>query len=82
MNKYLKEISEILRYKELLRNLVATDIKVRYKRSVLGFIWVMLNPLLIMLVLYIVFSALFNVSVISFQVLLYGISSLRAHPRR
>ena len=37
--RYLKEISEILRYKELLRNLVATDIKVRYKRSMLGFIW-------------------------------------------
>ncbi|MBI5099763.1 MAG: ABC transporter permease [Nitrospirae bacterium] len=64
MYKYLKEISEIIRYKELLRNLVSTDIKVRYKRSVLGFIWVMLNPLLIMLVLYIVFSALFHVSVV------------------
>jgi ABC-type polysaccharide/polyol phosphate export permease len=64
MYKPFKEISEIIRYKELLRNLVSTDIKVRYKRSVLGFIWVMLNPLLIMLVLYIVFSALFHVSVV------------------
>ncbi|MBI5739439.1 MAG: ABC transporter permease [Nitrospirae bacterium] len=64
MYNSLKEVSEILRYKELLRNLVSTDIKVRYKRSVLGFIWVMLNPLLIMLVLYIVFSTLFKVSVV------------------
>ncbi|RJQ18398.1 MAG: ABC transporter permease [Nitrospiraceae bacterium] len=64
MFKSLKEMSEILRYKELLRNLVSTDIKVRYKRSVLGFMWVMLNPLLIMLVLYIVFSTLFHVSVV------------------
>jgi ABC-2 type transport system permease protein len=64
MLKSFKEIREIIRYKELLRNLVSTDIKVRYKRSVLGFIWVMLNPLLIMLVLYIVFSTLFHVSAV------------------
>lgn len=56
------EIREIIRYKELLRNLVIKDIKVRYKRSVLGFLWVMLNPLLMMLVLNIVFSNLFKVS--------------------
>lgn len=57
-----REIKEIIRYRELLRNLVMKDIKVRYKRSVLGFMWVMLNPLLIMLVLNIVFSGIFNVS--------------------
>lgn len=57
-----REIREIIRYRELLRNLVIKDIKVRYKRSVLGFLWVMLNPLLMMLVLNIVFSGLFKVS--------------------
>ncbi|MFN3481187.1 MAG: ABC transporter permease, partial [Thermodesulfovibrionales bacterium] len=57
-----REIKEIIRYRELLRNLVIKDIKVRYKRSVLGFLWVMLNPLLMMLVLNIVFSGLFKVS--------------------
>jgi ABC-type polysaccharide/polyol phosphate export permease len=58
----LKEIREITKYRELLRNLVLRDIKVRYKRSVLGFAWVMLNPLLIMLILYIVFSGLFKIT--------------------
>ncbi|GAB4415718.1 MAG: ABC transporter permease [Thermodesulfovibrionales bacterium] len=57
-----REFREIIRYRELLRNLVIKDIKVRYKRSVLGFLWVMLNPLLMMLVLNIVFSGLFKVS--------------------
>jgi ABC-type polysaccharide/polyol phosphate export permease len=57
-----REIREIIRYRELLRNLIIKDIKVRYKRSVLGFLWVMLNPLLMMLVLNIVFSGLFKVS--------------------
>ncbi|MEW6002916.1 MAG: ABC transporter permease [Nitrospirota bacterium] len=62
MLKILKEAVEITRYRELLRNLVTRDIKVRYKRSILGFVWVMLNPLLMMLVLYMVFSELFKVS--------------------
>ncbi len=56
------EFFAIVRYKELLRNLVARDIKVRYKRSILGFLWVMLNPLLMMLILSMVFSELFKVT--------------------
>lgn len=63
MIEALKEAKEIYKYRELLRNLVVRDIKVRYKRSVIGFLWVMLNPLLIMLILNIVFSELFKVSI-------------------
>jgi ABC-2 type transport system permease protein len=62
MVERLGEISEIIRYKELLRNLVSRDIKVRYKRSVLGFVWVMLNPLLMMLIMNMVFSSIFRIS--------------------
>lgn len=62
MAEYTDEIAEILKYKELLRNLVTRDIKVRYKRSVIGFIWVMLNPLLMMVILNIVFAQLFQVT--------------------
>lgn len=52
----LFEFTELLRYRFLITNLVSRDLKVRYKRSVLGFIWVMLNPLLTMAVISIVFS--------------------------
>ncbi len=52
------EFKELLRYRYLVTNLVARDLKIRYKRSVLGFIWVMLNPLLTMAVMVVVFSAL------------------------
>ncbi len=58
----LAEVVEIVCHRELLRNLVIRDIKVRYKRSVLGFIWVMLNPTLTMLVLSVVFAELFRVT--------------------
>lgn len=56
----LLEIKEIARYKELLRNLVLRDIKKRYKRSALGFLWVMLDPLLMMLIFYLIFSQVFG----------------------
>jgi ABC-2 type transport system permease protein len=47
-------------YRELLKNLVVRDIKVRYKRSVLGFAWMMINPLVTMVVLWLVFHELFR----------------------
>jgi ABC-2 type transport system permease protein len=48
------------RYFDLLHNLVSRAIKQRYKRSVLGFAWTMLNPLLTMVILSVVFSAVFG----------------------
>jgi ABC-type polysaccharide/polyol phosphate export permease len=50
-------------FRELLRNLVVRDIKKRYKRSALGFLWVMVDPLLMMLVFYIIFGTFFGRSV-------------------
>jgi ABC-2 type transport system permease protein len=58
----------------LLKQLVVRDFKTKYKRSVLGILWSFLNPLLTMLVLYIVFSTLFKSSIANFPVyLLSGI---------
>lgn len=45
-------------WRDLLRELVIRDLKVRYKNSVLGFAWSMVNPLLQLLVYYVVFSYL------------------------
>ena len=47
-------------YSELIKNLVASDLKVKYQSSILGFAWSMLNPLLMMLVLYAVFNNIFR----------------------
>jgi len=74
VRELLKEIAEVARYRELLKNLVLRDLKVRYRRSVLGFVWVMLNPLLMMLVLSVIFSEIFKVSTKNYTVyLLSGI---------
>ena len=48
--------SRLIRAVDLLRELVARDIKVRYKRSFLGIAWTLLNPLAQMLVLSFVFT--------------------------
>jgi len=48
------------RYRSLLGNLIVRDIKVKYRRSVLGILWSVLNPLLMMLVITAVFSNIFR----------------------
>ena len=50
------------RYRFLLRQLVARDFKVKYKRSVLGVAWSLLYPLLTMSVMALVFSNVFRFS--------------------
>ena len=44
----------------LLYNLVSTEFKLRYRRSVLGVVWSMLNPLLMMVVMVLIFSNIFR----------------------
>lgn len=61
---------ELLHYKELLRQLVIKDIKLKYRRSYLGYVWSILNPLLMMTVLVIVFSQLFRFDIPNFAVYL------------
>jgi lipopolysaccharide transport system permease protein len=50
----------IFKYKELITNLVKSELKTKYSNSVLGFAWSLLNPLLMMIVLYYVFSNMFK----------------------
>lgn len=50
--------AQLFRYRDLVWNLVARDLKVRYKNSVLGIVWSMLNPLGMMLVFTVVFTIL------------------------
>lgn len=54
------ELRDLVHNASLLRELVHRDLTVRYKRSVLGFLWTMLHPLLLMLIFLGVFSQLFR----------------------
>lgn len=57
----IEELRELFRYRNLVSQMVRRDIVTRYKRSVLGVAWTMLNPLGTTLVLTIVFSQVFSV---------------------
>ncbi len=58
----IDEILGLVKYRELLFQFVSRAIKTRYKRSFLGIVWTLLNPLLTMIVLTLVFSNLFRFS--------------------
>ncbi|HHQ49044.1 MAG TPA: glycosyltransferase, partial [Acidobacteria bacterium] len=61
-------IADLLQYTDLLRLLVGTNLKTRYKRSLLGVAWTLLNPLATMVVMTIAFSALFRFSLPDYPV--------------
>lgn len=63
MKKY---IDNFLKFKPLLTELVARDIKIKYRRSVLGVLWTVLNPLGMMIILSIVFSNFFKFDIENF----------------
>ena len=70
-SSHLRELAE---YKDLVIRLAWSDFKLRYKSSALGFFWSLLEPLLMLLVLYVVFSNLMRVQVEHYQLfLLLGI---------
>src|SRR5690242_16407849 len=54
----LDELYLLWRYRSLVWELIVRDIKIRYKRSVLGIAWTMLAPLLNMIALTLVFSSI------------------------
>lgn len=67
-------MTHLLRYRDLVWYLVARDLKVRYRRSTIGFLWTMLQPLLTMGVLAVVFSAVFRFEIKNYPV--YALSGI------
>ena len=63
-------IQNFVKFKPFLKELVSRDVKVKYRRSILGVLWTLLNPLLMMTVLSIVFSNLFKFDIENFPLYL------------
>lgn len=63
-------LAAVQKYRFLIKQLVDRDFKAKYKRSVLGVFWSFLNPLLNMLVQYVVFSNMFKFDIPNFPVYL------------
>lgn len=69
--KLTRYLREFWKYRDLLVLLVQKDIKLKYRRSWLGYIWSILNPLLVMLVMTVVFSTMFSRNIDNFPVYLF-----------
>jgi ABC-2 type transport system permease protein len=67
-SRAVDEARAVWRYRGLVHELVVRDIKVRYKRSVLGIVWTMLAPLLNMVALTLVFSTILKQQVDNYPV--------------
>ena len=71
-----KRLREIVEYRDLLRNMIITELKLRYRDSALGFLWTVLNPLFFLLILSIVFSKIMKIQIPNYTIfLLCGLTS-------
>lgn len=70
MSKLIRRLSIFRNYQPLLSQLVTKDIKLKYRRSFLGYFWSILNPLLIMIIMVIVFSNMFRFDIKNYPVYL------------
>jgi ABC-2 type transport system permease protein len=69
-----ERVTEIWRYRELLVAFSRTELKVKYKNSVLGFAWSMLNPAMYLVVYWVVFDLILGSGIPNFPIyLLSGI---------
>src|SRR3974377_1587233 len=66
-------VRETYRYRELIWALSLKELKIRYKRSVLCFLWALLNPALMMLVLTIVFSTILRFPIPHYAIFLLSV---------
>lgn len=73
-NKLIQYLQEFWKYRDLLKLLVNKNIKLKYRRSWLGYVWSVLNPLMIMIVMSVVFSAMFKRNIENFPVYLFAAS--------
>jgi len=66
-----QQIKELYAYREMLKNLVAKELRARYKGSVFGFLWTFFNPLLVLVVYSIVFSFVMRVQMERYPLFLF-----------
>lgn len=66
----IKQVKQFAQFNELLKQLILRDVKLKYRRSYLGYLWSILNPLMLMMVLVVVFSNLFRFDIPNFPLYL------------
>ena len=76
MKKTLARLQGLYKFKDLVKQLVVKDIKLKYRRSFLGYVWSVLNPLMVMVVMYLVFSKMFRFNIENYSAYMIIVQTL------
>lgn len=68
----IKHLKELQASRAVLQQLVRQQLILRYRRTVLGYLWTLINPLLMMSITAVVFSALFKLDLTNYTVFLFA----------
>ena len=68
----MRYLSEIKEHRNVLDQLVRQQLTLRYRRTFFGYLWTLLNPLLMMSVTAVVFSAVFKMDLKTYAVFLFS----------
>lgn len=68
----VRNASEVFQYRSVLKQLVHQYLTLRYRRTALGYLWTLINPLLMMGVTAVVFSSLFKLDLATYSVFLFA----------
>lgn len=71
-NKIFSFFTEIYKLRYALSQLISQQLILRYRRTSLGYLWTLLNPILMMSVMALVFSSLFKTDLKNFIIFLFG----------
>lgn len=70
-NQLLHRLREVIKYRSMLYSLIMSELRTRYRASVLGFLWTFINPLLMLIVYSIVFSIIMRINMNHYSVFLF-----------
>jgi lipopolysaccharide transport system permease protein len=71
MSAMMENLAELRQYRALLFSLIARELQVRYRGSVLGFLWTFLNPILQMVVYSLVFGVYQRIAMPNYSYFLF-----------
>jgi ABC-type polysaccharide/polyol phosphate export permease len=71
-NILIRDFRDLVTYRYAIFNFIRSTLRARYRRSALGFLWTLLNPLLNMAILAIVFSTIFQSPIKNFSIYIFS----------
>lgn len=68
----IRSIKELVEYRQVINQLVKQFLVLRYRRTLFGYLWTLINPLMMISIMSIVFSALLNQNIADFSIFLFA----------